>query len=340
MRVETNSIPDERTTFVTGASGFIGRALVERLVEQGWHVRGLARSDAAAAVIAETGAEPVVGDLASSEALREGATGCSVAFHAAARVGDWGPREEFEQVNVAGTRNTLEACRAAGVPRFVHVGTEAAILNGRPLVDVDEDAPLRPDSKSHYCATKAIAERAVLDCNEPGFETVVVRPRMVWGPGDTTVLSGLLEAVREGRFAWLSGGRQRISTTHVDNAVEGLLLAAMRGRAGQSYFITDGEAVVFRDFVTRLLATQGIEPPDRVMPAAAARAAAAVLETLWRGLRLRGAPPLNRTAVWLCSLESTLDISKAEAELGYRPIVSVEDGMRNLRPPAPVPAAS
>ena len=140
--------------------------------------------------------------------------------------------------------------------RFVHVGTEAALLAGEPLVDVDETAPLRADSKVLYSSTKARAEQLVLDASREGFQTVVVRPRFVWGRGDTTLLPAMVEIVRAGRFAWIGGGRHRTSITHVDNAVEGLMLGAARGRPGNAYFVTDGEAVVFREFVGELLPTR------------------------------------------------------------------------------------
>src|SRR5919202_2385373 len=121
------------TAFVTGGSGFIGGRLVERLVAEGWGVRALARTEAAAAVVAARGAEPVRGDLGDREALEAGAAGAELAFHAAAKVDDWGPWAEFRRVNVDGTRAVVEACRRSGVARFVHVGTEAAILRGQPV---------------------------------------------------------------------------------------------------------------------------------------------------------------------------------------------------------------
>src|SRR3954468_4529119 len=169
------------TAFVTGGSGFIGGALVRRLADEGWTVRALARSDASALSVRERGAEAVTGDLDDVPAMREGAQGCNVAFHAAAQLGEWGSRSAFERVNVGGTRNVLRAAREAGVPRFVHVGTEAALLAGRPLVMVDERAPLRPDSPALYSRTKAQAEIAVLEANGDGLATMVVRPRLVWG---------------------------------------------------------------------------------------------------------------------------------------------------------------
>ena len=134
------------SAFVTGGSGFIGGALIRRLAGEGWSVRALARSDSSEAKVRQAGAEPVRGDLDDAAAMRAGAEGCEYAFHAAAKVGDWGPREEFERLNVEGTKNALNACEQGGVRRFVHVGTEAALLAGQPLVNANESAPLRPDS--------------------------------------------------------------------------------------------------------------------------------------------------------------------------------------------------
>src|SRR5437588_7028543 len=130
------------SAFVTGGSGFVGGRLIERLRGEGLDVRALARSSAAAERVRVLGAEPVRGDLGDADAMRSGADGCELAFHAAAKLGDWGTRDEFELGNVHGTANALAACAHAGVRRFVHVGTEAALMAGQPLVDVDETAPL------------------------------------------------------------------------------------------------------------------------------------------------------------------------------------------------------
>jgi nucleoside-diphosphate-sugar epimerase len=321
------------SAFVTGGSGFIGGALVRRLVADGWTVRALARSDASADVVSARGAEPVRGELDDSGSMAAGAAGCEVAFHCAAHLGDWGSPADFERGNVQGTRNALAAARQAGVRRFVHVGTEAALLAGEPLIEVDERAPLRFDSPALYSSTKARAEAAVIEANQNGLETVVVRPRFVWGRGDTTLLPAMTEMVRAGRFAWIGGGRHRTSTTHVDNVVHGLLLGAERGAPAGVYFVTDGEPVVFRDFVTRLLATQGVTPPDRSLPAPVASAVATVGETAWRLLPLPGRPPLTRLAVWLSAVETTIDITRARTELGYAPVRTIDEGLEELRQP-------
>ncbi len=318
------------SAFVTGGSGFIGGRLVRRLVEEGWRVRALTRSSRSSSVVESLGAEAVAGDLEDPDAMSEGAAGCSVTFHLAAHLGQWGSREDFERGNVTGTRHALEASERAGVGRFVHCSTEAVLLGGEPLVGVDESAPRRPDSRSLYAATKARAEEEVLRGGRK-IATVVVRPRLVWGAGDTTLLPEILEAVRKGRFKWIGGGRHRTSTTHVDNVVEGLLLAAERGEPGQVYFVTDGEPVVFRDFVSTLIASGGEEPPTGSLPAPVALATAATSELAWRTLPLRGEPPLTRLAYWLSAQECTIDITKARRDLGYEPVTSREDGLEEMR---------
>ena len=314
-------------SFVTGGSGFIGGVLIERLVGEGRPVRALARSDDSAAKVEGLGAEAVRGDLGDRASLAAGAAGCATAFHLAAQLGEWGPWEDFERGNVEGTRNALAACAEAGVDRFVHCGTEAALMAGEPLVHVDETAPLRPDSPAPYPATKARAELAVREASRDGFETVAVRPRFVWGKGDTTLLPGMVETVEAGKWAWVGGGVNVTDTAHVDNVVEGLLLGAEKGRPGEAYFITDGKPVVFREFITALLETQGIEPPDRSLPGWVAAPMARVCEAAWRILPLSGEPPMTRFRSWILTQECTIEIGKAREQLGYEPLVSHQQGL-------------
>lgn len=317
-----------RTAFVTGGSGFVGARLIERLVRDGWTVWALARSAAAADRVRQAGAEPVPGDLGDGPTLERGARGADTVFHAAAKVEDFGDWDDFRRVNVEGTRTLLAAARAAGVRRFVHVGTEAALLRGQALVFADERTPLACDSPVAYSATKAAAEAAVLAAG--GLETIVIRPRFVWGPGDTTLVPVMADMVRRGRFRWAGGGRHLTSTIHLDNCVHALVLAADRGTPGAAYFVTDGAPVEFRAFVTALLATQGVAAPDGSVPGAVARAAAVAGEGAWRALRLPGAPPITRFGSWFASLECTLDDSRARAELGYAPVVTREAGLAAL----------
>jgi nucleoside-diphosphate-sugar epimerase len=301
------------------------------LVADGWAVRALARSESSEAKVAALGATPIRGDLDDADSIAAGAEGCETAFHLAAHLGDSGDWEDFERGNLRGTQHALEGCARAGVRRFVHCGTEAALMAGDPLINVDETAPLRPDSPAPYPATKAKAEQAVRAANREGFETVALRPRFVWGAGDTTLLPQMVKMVEAGRFVWIGGGGQLTATTQVTNVVEGLLLAARKGTPGQAYFVTDGEPVVFREFVSELLRTQGVEPPTRTLPRWVGAGLVGAGEPAWRFLPLPGSPPLARFAYWVLTQECTIDDSKAQAELGYSPIVSRRQGLAELR---------
>jgi nucleoside-diphosphate-sugar epimerase len=339
------------TAFVTGGSGFIGGRLIQRLRTEGWAVRALARSDGAVDGVTAIGAEAVPGDLEDAAALRTGSEGADVVFHCAAKADDWGAPGEFERVNIRGTENVLAAARDAGARRVVHVGTEAALMAGQPLVDIDEDTPLRPDSAALYPATKAKAERAVRAANRMtpaaahrngqggrggpsrrrGLETVVIRPRFVWGRGDTTLVPVLVQLVDSGRFRWIGGGTHLTAITHVDNAVEGLWLGATKAPAGGVYFVTDGDPVVFKEFVDAMIATQGVRTPDKTIPLSVAKAAAAASEGAWRALKRPGHPPLTRFAVWASGMECTIDISRARRDLGYEPVKDQATGLAEMR---------
>ncbi|MFP2928164.1 NAD-dependent epimerase/dehydratase family protein [Pyxidicoccus sp. 3LG] len=317
--------------FVTGGSGFVGRYLIAALKARGDSVRALARSPAAVATVTAAGAEPFEGDLSDADKLKPGMEGCDTVFHSAAYVKSWGPREEFYEANVRGTERALEAARAAGVKRFVHISTEAVLVDGRPLVKVNETWPVPERPIGDYPSTKAEAERRVLSVNSPDFTTVVVRPRFIWGRGDTSLLPAFVEAVKAKRFMWFGDGRYLSSTCHVANCVEGALLAADKGRGGEVYFLTDGEPVVFRDFITQMLATQGVDPGSRSVPYGVAAALASVGDLVWGTLHLGGRPPLTRTELLLVGREVTVNDEKARGELGYEGRMTREEGLREMK---------
>lgn len=313
--------------FVTGASGFIGGHLAEALSRH-HEVLALARSERSEAQVARYGATPVRGELGAvrPEDLR----GVSAIVHAAAFVEEWGTREQFWAANVEGTTQLLEAAKQAGVPRFVHVGTEAALFDGRDLVNVDEALPYPARHRYLYSETKAEAERRVLAANGPSLAAISVRPRFVWGPRDTSVLPAVLRMAKAGSFAWIDGGRHRTSTTHVANLVHALGLALEKGRGGQAYFVADDGERTIRDFLTALAATQGVDLGSKSVPSLVARPAARAIEGVWRLFGIAKAPPMTRFAIDMMSSTVTVSTARARADLGYAPVISVEEGMRRM----------
>lgn len=290
----------------------------------------MARSQTAADTVAAAGAEPVRGDITDVDALTRGMDGCDVVVHAAAYVEQWGQRERFEQINVGGTRAVIDAAKAAGVARLVLVSTEAVLADGRPLVGVDETYPKPLRLVGEYARTKAMAEELVLAANGPDLTTVAVRPRVVWGPGDTSIVPAVVDAAKKGRFAWIDGGRYNTSTCHVFNACAGTVLAAERGKGGEAYFLTDGPPVEFRQFLTALAATAGVELGGRSLPRRLAWAAASLGEGAWNLFRLSGAPPITRTFLAVSAQEMTVDDSKARHDLGYQAVITRDDGLAEL----------
>jgi nucleoside-diphosphate-sugar epimerase len=316
--------------FLTGGSGFVGRALIAELAARGTPVRALVRSEAAAATVRGLGADPVMGDLDATEAMRAGMTGCPVVIHAAAKVDLWGKREDFFRVTIQGTRNALTAARDAGIARFLHIGTEAVLAGGSPIVRADETTPYPAIPNGLYPWSKGQAERDVIAANSDNFATISLRPRFIWGRGDTTLLPQIARAMQSGAWAWFGGGHHLISTCHVRNVVEGVLLAAGGGAPGNIYFLTDGDPVVFRDFLTRLAATHGVTAPAREAPLWLAELVAAAGEFAWTTFSISGQPPITRTALNLIFREVTVIDRKARTDLGYSAHVSIDQGLAEL----------
>ncbi len=309
---------------MTGGSGFLGKRLIGVLDERGTPVVALARSEASAIAVRGAGAEPARGDLDDVAAMTEGMKDCDVVFHAAAYVKGHGPMREFVKGNVTGTENAIAAAKAAGVSRFVHISTEAVLADGNPIIRADETRPYPAKPAGPYPITKGQAERVVLAASAPGFDPMIVRPRFIWGADDTSVLANMLDAVKHKRFAWIGGGHYLTSTCHVANVVEGAILAAEQGRGSEIYFLTDGAPVDFRDFITELMATQGVDAGTREVSRWVARTAATLTGWMSR-------PMVTKTEIALVAHEVTVDDSKARRELGYVGKVTREAGLAEMR---------
>jgi nucleoside-diphosphate-sugar epimerase len=204
---------------------------------------------------------------------------------------------------------------------------------------VGENAPLQFERDAPYSASKARAERRLLSANaaRAGLETLAVRPPFIWGAGMPT-LDEMAHAVAAGRFQWVGGGRQAMSTCHVDNLCHALMLAAARGRGGEAYFVSDGRDRTLKTVVAPLLATRSVDPGDRAVPFEVAWALAGSMGLAWRALRLEGQPPITRQMLRLIGKDFTLDIGKATSELGYSPVVTWEEGIAEMRATAPTRA--
>jgi len=314
--------------FITGASGFVGGAVTQALVAD-HHVFAMARSDRSAERVERLGAIAIRSDLATISAAD--LPQVDLVIHAAARAEEWGSYNAFYQANVEGTRNILKAAREGGVLRFIHVGTEAAMYEGQDLENIDESYPYALESSFPYAKTKALAEQLVLAANAPDFQTLSIRPRLVWGPGDQTVLPAVTDMLSKGAFAWVNHGQALTSTTHIDNLVHAIVLAMDNGKGGEAYFVSDNEALSYKAFLTQLVATQGLVVPEKNVPAGVLKVLAWLAEKSWAAFRVQSKPPLSRMAAAMLASTCTLNISKAQRELGYSPVKTLAQGFEEMR---------
>jgi nucleoside-diphosphate-sugar epimerase len=322
-----------KTALVTGGSGFVGSRLIQMLLESGWKVRGIGRSDQARAKITQLGAAAVDADLSDAGSLNRAVQGCDTVFHAAAFFRLWGAKQQFMNANVDGTQRLLYACQRAGtVTRFVQIGASAVVMGDpRPIVDANESMPLQFKSWAPYSSSKARSEELVLGANETfGILTSVIRPPLIWGRGMPT-LDDMKKTVAAGQFRWPGDGSQPMSTCHVDNVCHAAMLAANSNQGGAAYFVSDGEDGTLRQVVCDLLATQGMPAPKGTVPFSLAWLMARVTEMVWNTLSLKGEPPITRQMLRMIGMPFTLDISRARLDLNYRPIVTWSQGIDEMR---------
>lgn len=315
--------------FLTGGSGYVGRNIIRHFVAAGMPVLALVRSAKSAEIVAALGAVPVIGDITDAD-LVAAMAGCQLLVHAAADTNHGRATAQQLRTNIDGTRNVFQAAHAAGVNTALHISTESVLLDGSPLLNANEDQPFPRHPAGAYSASKGEAEQLALALAAPGFKVVVLRPRFVWGRDDTTALPALVGAAQSGQLAFIDGGRYRSSTTHIANLCHAIALALEKGRSGQVYFITDGEPVQFRSFVTSLLKTQGITAPDKSVPRWLLRGMALVGDALGNVSGGRIKFPITLQEFATSAVEVTLDITKARTELGYQPVISAEAGFAEL----------
>ncbi|MCC6492804.1 MAG: NAD-dependent epimerase/dehydratase family protein [Pirellulales bacterium] len=323
---------------VTGGGGFLGRYIVEQLVSRGDRVRSLGRGRYPE--LEAIGVEVVRGDVADARAVATACDGVECVFHVAALPGigmDWRP---YERVNLRGTQNVLHACRTCGVPRLVYTSSPSVVFNGRDQAGVDERTPYDFDwmerNGAHYSRSKALAEQAVLAASGGDLKTCALRPHLIWGPRDNHLIPRLIARARSGRLRRVGDGANLVDVLYVENAASAHLQAAdalaspHSPVAGGAYFLSQGEPVNCWVWINQVLALAGLPPVQRQISRGAARAIGAVCETVYRGLRLKGEPPMTRFLAEQLARSHWFDISAAKRDFGYAPLVSMAEGTERL----------
>lgn len=305
---------------VTGGGGFLGLAIVRALRARGDEVVSYSRSRHAE--VEALGARCVAGDLCDAAALRRAMDGCDSVFHAAAKAGVWGARDEYARVNIDGTAAVVEAARAACVPRLVHTSSPSVCFDGAGHVRASNDLPLAQSFLAHYPWSKAQAERIALQADGAMLSVVALRPHLIFGRGDPHLLPRVAARARAGRLVAVGDRMNRVSLCHVANAAHAHLAAmdALRpgaACAGKAYFVAQEEDVLLWEWLDSLCAALGWRKSRGPLPASAARTLGAALEGAWALLHLRGEPPLTRFTALQLSLSHSYDMAPARRDFGY-----------------------
>ncbi|MEM7054556.1 MAG: NAD-dependent epimerase/dehydratase family protein [Pseudomonadota bacterium] len=318
---------------VTGGGGFLGQAVSKVLLAKGHAVASLNRSTYPA--LEDLGVICHRGDIADAAAVGRACADMDAVIHVAAKAGPGLYAKDFERANINGTRHVLDACRKHGIRYLVHTSSPSVVHAGGDIEGGDESLPLAQHFPAPYPATKAAAEKMVLDANDgETLLTTALRPHLIWGPGDNHLLPRMIQRNQAGRLK-LPAAEKKIDTVYIDNAAEAHVLALNNlmntaTAAGKAYFISNGEPVANGEMIGRLLRAAGQTPKVGHISPKIALIAAAVVEAIWKPLKLKSDPPISRFLVEQLSTAHWFDLSAAERDLGYRARVSIEDGLKKL----------
>jgi nucleoside-diphosphate-sugar epimerase len=309
---------------VTGATGFTGGHLCQRLVREKHSVRALVRDTGRCASLSNAGVELAMGDLRDLRSLQRAVKGIDVVYHIAGMFRtESGSRRSMWEVNVEGTRALLDAAVGARVKRFVHcstVGVHGEITNP----PANEETPYSPGDS--YQESKAEGERIALRYMSEGrLPLVVFRPAGIYGPGDLRFLK-LVKAINARRFVMLGPGTVQYQLVFIDDLIDGIVLCGTSERALGNVYILTGEAPVTLNQLVRMIAGKlNVPAPRWHFPVAPVYAAGFVCEMVFKPFRI--SPPLYRRRVDFFRKTRAFDISKARRELGFRPETALLSGL-------------
>ena len=311
---------------VTGGTGFTGKALVRRMLDRGHSVVALDHQEGYRSQdLRDWGAELVIGSVTDRETVHRCMKGVDVVHHVAAAFRELSvPRRHYHDVNVEGTSNVLEAARAEGVRKFVYCST-CGVHGNVDDPPGGEDAPIQP--ADYYQQTKYEAEPLVSAYVAKGLKTTTLRPAAIYGPGDPGRFYMIFHQLERGWFPMIGSGKVLYHPLYIDNFLDAFELAMDESKGiGQAYLIADDEYVTIEELVRRAAAAMGIEPRFRRLPAWPIVAVGHVVETICRPLRIE--PPIHPRRVDWYRQTRAFRIDKARNELGYRPRVGLDDGLR------------
>ena len=322
---------DPKKVLVTGGGGFLGSAIATRLVERKYHVRSFSRSPYPE--LSSMGIEQIQGDICNKTAIEHALRGVDLVFHTAAKAGIWGNYSDYYTTNVTGTQNVIAGCKKHHISRLIYTSSPSVVFNGTDMEGVNESVPYPATYHAYYPQTKAIAEQVVIKAAGQGLMTIILRPHLIWGPGDKHFVPRII--ARANRLIRVGNGKNLIDTVYIDNAAEAHILAAEALEknpklSGNIYFIGQGDPFPLRKWLNRTAKAAGLAPVRRSMPRNMAWLIGVMLELAYRSFNITKEPRMTRFLADELAKAHWFDISAARKDLGYTPRISIKEGLRRL----------
>lgn len=314
--------------FVTGGSGFVGQSLLSELIKKEYEVFGLARSEKSRNIVAQLGATPVSGDLTNVDGFKSSLEGIDAVIHVAAMIEMWGDYDEFYKMNVSSTQNLLNSANELGVNKFIYISAAAVVADGNPLIDIDETYKPTRTPHDNYSKTKALAEQLIHKDKGP-IQKIILRPPMIWGK-NMRIIEEFREDIEKRGFPTIGDIDHSLATCHVKNLNAAIITSIESNQQG-TYFITDGEKKPLRVFIKDLAKGYGLDTGEKSVNRNLALFIANTMEFIWGTFKLKGNPPMTKSMVYLMGTEFSIDDSKARKELGYKNVISMEEGLNELQ---------
>ncbi len=346
--------------FVTGAGGFLGKAICRLLRLANIKVTGFARGNYPE--LTQMGVNMVQGDITDFVRLKETMQSCDLVFHVAAKAGVWGSKDDYFKPNVQGAKNIIRACQELAITRLVYTSTPSVTFAGVDEAGIDESQPYADNFLNFYGESKALAEQLVLaashDLKQSGnqsstqdtvqgdhkdsyknkaLKTVALRPHLIWGPNDPHLVPRVLERARAGKLKLVGKEDKLVDTIFVDNAAYAHILAAVALNKpnatciGKAYFISNDQPITMAAMLNNILHCVDLPPVTKRVPSTVAYAVGTTLEWFYKVLNIKKEPIMTRFVARQLSTSHYFDISAAKKDLGYMPLISIEEGMKQLK---------
>ncbi len=318
---------------ITGGGGFVGTAIIKHLLKEKVDCTALGRSRYPE--LEDIGVTCVQGDISDRSLILNQLQGYDTVFHVAALAGIWGNWETYYRTNVLGTQNIIAACMENRVKTLVYTSTPSVVFNSTDIINGDESLPYPQKFLCNYARSKVAAEKEVLSVNQHELKTCAIRPHLIWGPGDPHLIPRLIERGKKRQLKIVGDGENLVDLTFIDNVAHAHMLAANNlnttaTAAANAYFISQERPVKMWEWINTLFDQLSIPPVNKKVSLKRARFAGSILETIHKVIFPQKEPKMTRFLAEQLAKSHCFSHKKAETDLKYRPIVSLEEGQERL----------